>query len=163
MLSTPASKDDCQETLRLVGKGRKDRAAMPSKEDKFLWPSFSSPSPSSETINADNFTVSACQSYSVKNACNRSSGHELEKRVQKQCEMCWSPFHQNLVQKSWCSTFLGECDSIYHLCQGVTRPGGGGRHREEEGGREGHCHGRGKAWRWCASSTSKVKAGEMLL
>ena len=32
--------------------------------------------------------------------------------------------------------FLGECESIYYLCQGVTRPGGGGGHWKEQGGRE---------------------------
>ena len=52
--------------------------------------------------------------------------------------MCSAPqrklVHQNLVQKKWCSTPLGECDSIYHLCEGVTRPGGGRGNWEEEGG-----------------------------
>ena len=68
-------------------------------------------------------------------------------------------FHQKLVQKLVLHPlFLGECDSIYHLCQGVTRPGGGGGHWKEEGGGKGHCHGGGKSWRWCAPSTSKVQA-----
>ena len=53
----------------------------------------------------------------------------------------------------------GECDSIYHLCQGVTRPWGGGWHREEERGGQGHGHGGGQAWWWGAASPSKVQAG----